>query len=55
MPVQERETVEEKLEPKDVERYFALLKVNKINFDETEKGKNKIAFDNLTLLYLTKE
>ncbi|OUX54586.1 MAG: transcription termination factor Rho [Pelagibacteraceae bacterium TMED287] len=37
--------------PKDGERYFALLKVNKINFDETEKGKNKIAFDNLTPLY----
>ena len=29
--------------------YFALLKVNKINFDEPDKGKNKIAFDNLTL------
>ncbi len=37
--------------PKDAERYFALLKVNKINFDETDKGKNKIAFDNLTPLY----
>ena len=37
--------------PKDAERYFALLKVNKINFDDPEKGKNKIAFDNLTPLY----
>ncbi len=37
--------------PKDAERYFALLKVNKINFDDTDKGKNKIAFDNLTPLY----
>ena len=37
--------------PKDAERYFALLKVNKINFDESDKGKNKIAFDNLTPLY----
>ncbi len=37
--------------PKDAERYFALLKVNKINFDEPERGKNKIAFDNLTPLY----
>ncbi len=37
--------------PKDAERYFALLKVNKINFDEPEKGRNKIAFDNLTPLY----
>ena len=35
--------------PKDAERYFALLKVNKINFDNPDKGKNKIAFDNLTL------
>ena len=37
--------------PKDAERYFALLKVNKINFDDPDKGKNKIAFDNLTPLY----
>ena len=37
--------------PKDAERYFALLKVNKINFDEPEQSKNKIAFDNLTPLY----
>ena len=37
--------------PKDAERYFALLKVNKINFDDPEKGKHKIAFDNLTPLY----
>ena len=37
--------------PKDAERYFALLKVNKINFGEPDKGKNKIAFDNLTPLY----
>ena len=41
--------------PKDAERYFALLKVNKINFDESEKGKNKIAFDNLTLSTRMKE
>ena len=37
--------------PKDAERYFALLQVNKINFEDTEKGRNKIAFDNLTPLY----
>ncbi len=37
--------------PKDAERYFALLKVNKINFDDSDKVKNKIAFDNLTPLY----
>ena len=40
--------------PKDAERYFALLKVNKINFDEPEKVKNKVAFDNLTPLYPNK-
>ena len=37
--------------PKDAERYFALLKVNNINFDSPDKVKNKIAFDNLTPLY----
>ena len=37
--------------PKDGERYFALLQVNKINFQEPEKARNKIAFDNLTPLY----
>ena len=37
--------------PKDQERYFALLKVDKINFDGTEKARNKIAFENLTPLY----
>ena len=44
--------MKEKLEPpKDAERYFALLKVNNINFDNPEKVRNKIAFDNLTPLY----
>ncbi len=37
--------------PKDAERYFALLKVNEINFENSDKGRNKIAFDNLTPLY----
>ena len=37
--------------PKEQERYFALLKVNKINFEDPEKTKNKINFDNLTPLY----
>jgi len=37
--------------PKAQERYFALLKVDKINFDNPEEAKNKIAFDNLTPLY----
>ena len=41
--------------PKDQERYFALLKVDKINFDEPEKARNKIAFDNLTPLYPDKQ
>ncbi|MGF1620822.1 MAG: transcription termination factor Rho [Rhodomicrobiaceae bacterium] len=37
--------------PKDGERYFALLKVNKINFDDTEALRHKVHFDNLTPLY----
>ncbi|MGE0847066.1 MAG: transcription termination factor Rho [Flavobacteriaceae bacterium] len=37
--------------PKDGERYFALLKVNAINFEDPEKGRHKIHFDNLTPLY----
>ena len=37
--------------PKEGERYFALLKVNKINFEDPDKGKHKIHFDNLTPLY----
>ena len=37
--------------PKDQERYFALLQVDKINFDNPDKSRNKIAFDNLTPLY----
>ena len=37
--------------PKDAERYFALLKVSQINFEDPDKGRNKIAFDNLTQLY----
>jgi transcription termination factor Rho len=37
--------------PKDGERYFALLKVNKINFDDTDALRHKVHFDNLTPLY----
>ena len=37
--------------PKNGERYFALLKIDQINFESPEKAKNKIAFDNLTPLY----
>ncbi len=37
--------------PKEGERYFALLKVSSINFDDPKKAKQKILFDNLTPLY----
>jgi transcription termination factor Rho len=37
--------------PKDGERYFALLKVNTINFEDPEKIRHKVHFDNLTPLY----
>ena len=37
--------------PKDGERYFALLKVNQINFEEPERARQKVHFDNLTPLY----
>ena len=37
--------------PKEGERYFALLQVGKINFEDPEKARHKIAFDNLTPLY----
>ena len=37
--------------PKDTERYFALLKVESINFEDPEKTRDKILFDNLTPLY----
>jgi len=37
--------------PKEGERYFALLKVNTINFEDPEKIKHKVHFDNLTPLY----
>jgi len=41
--------------PKESERYFALLEVSKINFEEPEKARHKIAFDNLTPLYPDKQ
>src|SRR5690554_7024558 len=37
--------------PKDGERYFALLKVNEINFDRPDNARNKILFENLTPLF----
>lgn len=39
--------------PKEGERYFALLKVNEINFDKPENSRNKILFENLTPLFPT--
>jgi transcription termination factor Rho len=37
--------------PKDGERYFALLKVNQVNFDDPDQVRHRINFDNLTPLY----
>ncbi|WP_374429516.1 transcription termination factor Rho [Tabrizicola sp.] len=37
--------------PQDNERYFSLTKATKINFDDPEKAKHKVHFDNLTPLY----
>ena len=37
--------------PKDGERYFALLKVNLVNFEDPDKARHKVHFDNLTPLY----
>ena len=41
--------------PKEGERYFALLQVGKINFEDPEKARHKIAFDKLTPLYPNKQ
>ena len=46
------DTVEGRIRsPKDGERYFALLKVNTINFEDPERTRQKVHFDNLTPLY----
>ncbi len=37
--------------PKETERYFALLKINKVNYDKPENSKNKVLFENLTPLH----
>ena len=37
--------------PRESERYFAITKIDKINFEQTEKTKQRINFDNLTPLY----
>lgn len=41
--------------PKDQERYFALLKVNEINFDTPDRSRHKLIFENLTPLFPTKQ
>jgi len=38
-------------QPKETERYFALLKVEAVNFEDPEESRDKILFDNLTPLY----
>ena len=46
------DTVEGEIrQPKDGERYFALLKINTVNHDSPEKTRHKVHFDNLTPLY----
>ena len=40
--------------PKEGERYFALLQVSKINLEDPEKSRHKIAFDNLTPFFLNR-
>jgi len=46
------DTVEGEIrQPKESERYFALIKINTINFESPEKGRHKVPFDNLTPLY----
>ncbi len=41
--------------PKDSERYFALLKVNEINFDTPDRSRHQLIFENLTPLFPTKQ
>jgi len=46
------DTIQGKIRPpKDGERYFALLKVNEVNFDKPENSRNKILFENLTPIH----
>ncbi|MBL8535863.1 MAG: transcription termination factor Rho [Hyphomonadaceae bacterium] len=48
------DTVEGQIKaPKDGERYFALVKVNSINFEDPDRVRHKVHFDNLTPLYPT--
>src|SRR5207302_6978455 len=41
--------------PKDGERYFALLKVEQLNYEDPERARDKVLFDNLTPLYPNKK
>lgn len=41
--------------PKDLERYFALLKVSEINFDTPDRSRHKLIFENLTPLFPTQQ
>jgi transcription termination factor Rho len=41
--------------PKEGERYFALLRVNTINFDQPERARHRVHFDNLTPYYPTEK
>ena len=46
------DTIQGKIRPpKDGERYFALLKVNEVNFDKPENSRNKVLFENLTPIH----
>ncbi|WP_028864729.1 transcription termination factor Rho [Psychromonas aquimarina] len=46
------DSVEGKIRPpKDGERYFALLKINQVNFNKPENSRNKILFENLTPIH----
>ncbi|PHR63127.1 MAG: transcription termination factor Rho [Robiginitomaculum sp.] len=52
MALRTGDTVEGEIRsPRDGERYFALMKVTQINFDDPEKTRHKVHFDNLTPLY----
>ena len=46
------DTIQRKIRsPKDGERYFAILKIEQINFEDPDKTKNKVSFENLTPLF----
>ena len=56
MSLRTGDTVEGEIRaPKDSERYFALIKINKVNFDDPDCVRHRINFDNLTPLYPTRK